>query len=384
MKKEHIIIIFLLLGPILDVTNFLGFPISIFVRGLFLSGITIYLLLQKKDLKLLIPLLLFGITLAIYQFFYLHIGIIQTISAVLKFNYLPVSILFFRNYELKMQKEKILGVILILYIGIYLLSYLFGFSVNIYEKEIGKQGFKGLFSSINEFSAIIIGLLPITTSYLMKIKKYIPMVFLLITSIFCGILTGTKVLMGGILFCIFYLLWQKKDVLFFKQSKKIKMIIILISVVTIFAGGFIFTKTTTYQNMVVQQNFFKVKNIVSYEFINRVVYNDRLTYLNINTKYFLKQNPIKILFGIGIEDTTVKLVEIDIFDILFRYGVLGLSIFIFIIIKSINYHSLDDKSKVVILLLTIIAMTSGHVLIYPAVCIYIAVLTSKNKEKNAR
>ena len=66
-KLNLLIIIFLLLGPILDVTSFLGLPFSILVRSIFLIGIILYLLWYKKSLKLLIPLLAFGLVNLLYQ-----------------------------------------------------------------------------------------------------------------------------------------------------------------------------------------------------------------------------------------------------------------------------------------------------------------------------
>ena len=70
-------------------------------------------------------------------------------------------------------------VILITYLGIYLFSYLFKIGANAYLPTDGKSGFKGLFSSINEFSAIIVCLLPIAVNYLRSKKNYIVLIIIL-------------------------------------------------------------------------------------------------------------------------------------------------------------------------------------------------------------
>jgi len=57
MKSSYLIIIFLLLGPILDVASFLGTSVSILIRGLFLGCIIIYLVIKRKHLKIMIPYL---------------------------------------------------------------------------------------------------------------------------------------------------------------------------------------------------------------------------------------------------------------------------------------------------------------------------------------
>ena len=377
-KLNLLVIIFLLLNPILDVTSFLNLPFSIIIRSLFLVGIVLYLFINKKELKLLIPLLIFSIISFIYQYFYLKFGLTETVSSILKFLYLPVSILFFKNYSLTIEKSKIETIILITYLGIYLFSYLFKIGANAYLPTDGKSGFKGLFSSINEFSAIIVCLLPIAVNYLRSKKNYIVLIIILICSSIASLLIGTKVLMGGIIFTILYLMWNEKN-FFLRQSKKIKIIVISLFVILITISGFLFTKTRTYKNMQVQQDFFKVDNIFSLEFINRVIYNDRLTFLDDNYTYYKNQNIDKKLLGIAINNNDIKMVEIDIFDILFRYGIVGIILFVSSII-TINFKEIKVYDKISMILLVIISLTSGHVLIYPAVSIYFSLAVAKDKE----
>lgn len=378
MKKEYFIIIFLLLGPFLDVASFLGFPISILVRGIFLAGILFYLYITKKERNLLIPISILGIIIFFYQFLYLHFGLLPSVSAVLKFLYLPICLLFFKNYIMPFQKQKLLGMVLIMYIGIYLLSYLTGIGADAYLESDGKSGFKGLFSSINEFSAILVCLLPIVTNYWMEKKQFLLMVILVILSILCSLLTGTKILMGGILFTVIYLIWQERERLFLSRTRNQKIGICSMIIVFSICGCFLFTKTRTYQNMIVQQKFFEVENIVSLNFINRVVYNNRLTFLKENFDYFKNQDVIEILLGIGMENHDIKMVEIDIFDILFRYGIIGFIAFCGTIVVTINWKKINKIDKVSILLLLMISFTSGHVLIYPAVSIYLGIFTSQS------
>lgn len=377
-KLNLLVIIFLLLNPILDVTSFLNLPFSIIIRSLFLVSIVLYLFINKKELKLLIPLLIFSIISFIYQYFYLKFSLTETVSSILKFLYLPVSILFFKNYSLTIEKSKIEAIILITYLGIYLFSYLFKIGANAYLPTDGKSGFKGLFSSINEFSAIIVCLLPIAVNYLRSKKNYIVLIIILICSSIASLLIGTKVLMGGIIFTILYLIWNEKN-FFLRQSKKIKIMVISLFVILITISGFLFTKTRTYKNMQVQQDFFKVDNIFSLEFINRVIYNDRLTFLDDNYTYYKNQNIDKKLLGIAINNNDIKMVEIDIFDILFRYGIVGIILFVSSII-TINFKEIKDYDKISMILLVIISLTSGHVLIYPAVSIYFSLAVAKDKE----
>lgn len=382
MKKEYLIIIFLLLGPFLDVASFYGTSLSVLVRGIYLAVLISYLLFKKKDLKFLLPLLVFSFICFLYQTFYLKHGISSNISMILKFLYLPISIIYFKNYLFPINKEKIFSIILFTYVGVYLFSYVTGIGADAYLESDGKSGFKGLFSSINEFSAILVGLLPVVSLYLKNNKRYLLMILLIIFSLVCALLIGTKVLLGGIIFTIMYLLWLVRKKIFFDRNKIQKTVIVSGIVIVLVSSVFLFTKTRTYQNMVIQNNFFKVESVFSFEFVNKVIYNDRLTFLSDNYDYFLKQDLASKLFGIGIEDYDIKMVEIDIFDILFRYGTIGFLMFIGSIVYLIRFKELKQVEKISFVLFIIISLTSGHVLIYPAVCIYIGVLFSKNIENN--
>ena len=376
MKEELLIVIFLLLGPILDVLAFYGIEINIIFRGLFLLYVIYSLIRKKKDKKFIYLILLFSLGQFVFQKFYLNYSIISSVSSIFRFIYLPCSILYFKNLSFKKyNRNKIILFILITYIIIFLLSYITRIGASAYLDKDGKTGFKGLFSSINEFSAIVIGLLLPAIIYLKKKKNYLLIGLLLLGSILCSLLSGTKVLFGGILLVIGYLLFSERKKIINKYGKK-KVIIIIILLIGIFILAFF--KTRVYNNMLIQQSFFKARRIISYEFLNYVLFNDRLTFLISNFNVYKVSNILNIIFGLGYNYINVKMVEIDIFDILFRYGLIGFIIFVLTFIK-INYKNLEKYEIFTILLLLLISLTSGHVLIYPNVCIYIALINSKKK-----
>ena len=374
---EIYIIIFLLLGPILDITVFYSLPINIIVRGIYLLVITFLLIKRKQNIKLLSLLLMFGITEFIFQKVYLDYSYKDTISNIFKFLYLPLSIIYFKNLKLK-NKERLLSIILFSYIGIYLFSYITKIGVSAYLETDGKTGFRGLFTSINEFSAIIVGLLPIVSSYLKDKKKYLILSILFITSIICSLLVGTKVLIAGIIITLMYLIYQEKEYLYDNKSIIQKIIIIVLMLLMLIGFIYLFTKTRIYKNIMVQNNFFKPKNFN--EFFNHVLFNDRISFLSNNFEYFKSTSLINYLLGIGINNSIVKMVEIDVFDILFRYGTIGIILFIYSMSK-IKFKDLKKYEKLSLILFIAISLTSGHVLIYPNVCIYIGLLSSKSMIK---
>ena len=380
MKKniqDYLIIIFLLLGPILDVFSFYNNPINIIVRTVFLISVIIYLLLTKKEYKYLLPLLVFALILFIYQYLYLHIGLVSTISNILKFLYLPVGMLFFKNYIVPTNKNILLTVILFTYLLIYYFSYITKLGANAYLDTDGKSGFKGLFSSINEFSAILVCLIPVVFTYLKNNKRYLLLITLILLITGCSLLIGTKVLLGGLVFGIVYLLFQERDKLFFNRRSKTKVIIILLALLTLVLGAFLFTKTRTYKNMLVQNDFFKVENVLSFDYLNKIIFNDRFSFASDNFNYFKNQDLSHQLLGISLQDTNIKMIEIDILDIIIRYGIIGFIIFTTISILIIKDTKPTTDSIISLILLVLISLTSGHVLFYPAVSIYFGVLLSR-------
>lgn len=378
---EKVLLIFLLIQPFLDVVATTNYSIlNIIVRGLFLLLIVIYLLFNKKNIAILIStlvsgLILFGINI------YFNLGIVTSISNVMKLYYLPITILFFVNIKNSID-NKIITYVLFIYLILFLSSYIFGFGYNNYKLSDGKQGFRGIFNSINEISAIIIGLLPLALNYLKNKSNYIISIMLIVFTFLVALLTGTKVLMIG-LFIIIIFIYIKSAIKVFKNMSTIKKIISIIVISIIILGGiYLLTYTRFYKNMLVQQKFFKSYNILSIDFINKVLFNNRLTFLKDNFLFYKSQKLINIIFGIGYSNQSIKLVEIDIFDILFRFGIFGLIGFIVPIIYIVKKIKLDKISLFSIILLILISLTSGHVLLSPSVSIYFGYIILINNKIN--
>lgn len=389
MKKNiDFFSIFLLLGPFLDVMSFLEvggkFSVSVIVRTLFL-GFLILLLFKKKKSYLelgiisAISILLFG-----FSYLFLKQGFIGSISSILKLIYLPIVLIYFKNYSWDSDKMKTLEIVLFLYLSIFLLSYVTGVGSNAYLETDGKSGFKGLFSSINEFSAIVVSLLFLVGTFLKKNKNYIRLGILILFSFITSLLIGTKVLLGGILFTLLYFVYLDRKKLFFDQKIQVKAFICVLVFILLVGGGFLFTKTRTYQNMKVQQKFFHADQVLSYEFLNRVVFNDRLTFLKENFEFYKSQDISRKLFGIGIGEYDVKMVEIDIFDLLFRYGMIGVSLFVSIFVLRMGFISMNQEALIASILLILISCTSGHVLFYPAVTIYFGCFSTMKRIENKK
>lgn len=382
---DIMVVIFFLIQPILDVLACFNVGmIHTLIRGTFFCFMIVYLLWNPKMRRWMIPYLLaIGMYLA-YYLFYFHMPLIDTISTTMKLFYLPVVFLFFYVFVSHRLHPSVAMADLTIYVSLFVLSYLFGFGFNNYDPTNStKLGFRGVFISINEISAILIALLPIATKFLLRFKKWFSLFILYGLTIATSLLMGTKVTLGGIVLVILYFMIPKMYRKWKRFSVASKSLSIAICCVILLLGCYLLPFTTMYQNMVIQAEFFQVNQIFSLDFINRVLLNDRLSFLAINWHEFLLANPIEWIFGVGFH-TTYKLVEIDFFDVLFRYGIMGW-ILLFLPI-GLALWKLPKKSVYFFsfVLLLLISSTSGHVLIYPAVAIYFGfpILFSKKCQKN--
>ena len=354
---------FLLLGPFLDVASYLGiggtFSLSILVRTFYLGVLFVLFLRKKKDLGYFFCFTGIGILLFCFSVFYLKHSFFESVSSTLKILFLPLSLLYFRDVSYDEKRDRVLEMVLFTYLLIFVFSYLLGIGADVYLESDGKSGFKGLFYSINEFSAIVVSLFFYVSCQLKKSRHYGRLGLLFFLTIVTSLLIGTKVLFGGILFTVFYLLYLERDFLFFQRTKIEKLGIVIGMCLILFLGCFFFSKTRIYENMKVQQEFFQVNHVFSYDFLNRVIFNDRLTFVGRNYDYFMKQPLLSQCFGIGLGETDVKLVELDGFDLLFRYGIVGFVFFAFaLVIPSYTTAAASAPSVCFIILVFVLSAHS--------------------------
>lgn len=376
---DILLIIYLLVQPLLDISYTLNiFNINSIIRGSFILFIFIYLIRKKKYKESLITIISMFIYILVYLFIYKY-NISDTLSLSLRLFYLPSILLFFYSYDEKINR-KYFVYLLSLYLIIYFICLIFGIGNEIYESGIKKEGFKGLFNSINEFSAIVIMLLGISINYLQEKKKYILCIIYSLIVAILSMTLGTKVILGGVIIIFLYFLYKPFKDYFIKSDLKTKIFTILLLIVITFISSFIITNTTTYKNAVVQKKFFKVNNTLSLNYVNKVIFNNRFSFVKKNHIIYSNSNIINKLFGID-KYINRKTVEIDLFDLFYTYGIIGL-IIILIYIIYIGYKSkLKNFYLFMFILLLLISETSGHVLISPAVSLYLGLIIYLNNKE---
>ena len=294
----------------------------------------------------------------------------ESVSAVFKWGYLLLVLLYFS--QLKMDTlTRWLKVVFFEYVGLYLCSYLFHFGFNIYLKTDGKEGFRGVFQSINELSAILV----ILYYYLLLSWRKKPLFMAVVSLLMIAVclLSGTKVLFGFTLLIFFGVLGSLLREKWSHWTKQKKGGLLLAMAFVMVACILLFFQSNVYHNMVVQQDFFQVKHLFSLDFINRVLFNNRFTFFFRNMTYMKRQSILCWLFGIGASNP-LKWIEIDFFDLFIRFGAFGLLWTCFLFFFFMKQSRFNKLQMLAFLILGIISFTSGHVLLSPAVSLYFGVV----------
>lgn len=378
MKKT--IYYFLLLQPILDILISLQqkylpntLSIGLIIRGILFLLITIYLFKDKSNRKYIYSYLIFILIYLLYDIFILK-SIIPELSNIFQIFYLPFLILFFSKFDNEKINKKFIIIIYFILLNSLLIPYIFGIGFNISEMYSNKEGYIGLYNGGNEISAVLLTLLPIIITYLREYKNKIINILFIIEYTICIILIGTKTLLLGSLIIIFYF--------FYKQLKN-KKIILISGIIIILLSIILLPHTPIYKNIKTSLDYYKIdspNDIFKNNNIDNIIFSRRLYNSHRLYKTYKKSNILNKILGIGrTKILTIKDVEIDIFDIFYSIGILGLIYYLLLLFNIIKNTKLYGIYKFSFILLLIISFFSGHILFKPQVSIYLALLFFLNK-----
>ncbi len=320
--------------------------------------------------------------------------LISEFSYMMKVSFLPILfwglLCFFDDSGFEKEKfDKIFLAQILTYSLLFALPLLTKTSFNTYVD--GSEGFIGWFYAGNEVSAICVLLLPFLYVFLEKKKVFFVLAITITLFLFSTI--GTKVILfGSLLVTIIVLL----ETLIEKKYKANVFAILGVIVCLVMLKN-----STSFRNMnkiiepteptppvvdiveeppVVKEKSWLVKLL-----------SGRDVYI-VSTNEIYKENlgMDTVLFGLGFSNTSSindgaieKLIEIDILDLFYHTGVIGLSINIFPFFyclfeffkiwakKGIEFRGGVLYYGLMILLGCGISCISGHVLINPAVAIYL-------------
>ena len=420
---KKILIFYLILQPIIDIITSLcvryiseSLTLGVFVRTFFMIFIALYALIiinNKDRIKSLIYYILLGIYIIVYLVVcYNQNGmtmILTQIKGVIKNLYLPVVLvaLFYirKEKDIKIENKYFVWTLLG-YTASMFITRILGIAYPAYEVGY-KEGTEGLFFAANEVGAILGILAPLLFIEFFKERKLINIISIFLL-VFSALEIGTKVpflsmvglIIVFIIICIIKL-FEKKNMK--KLINKIGITIVCSLIVILFMGympigknlGVNFVKVISdkLSSENVENNIIKDdtnKNTNS-EINVDITLSGRDAYLANNIERFKNSSLIKKIFGNGYlinaegEVQVNKLVEMDVFDIIFSHGIIGtiliflpvIYMFIMIIINIFkNLKKVIFNEYVILICYSIviaygISLLAGHVLVAPAVAIFI-------------
>lgn len=379
-----IIGVFLIISPFLDLFTSIGIKynidqltIGIIIRGLFMLLMVYYSIFLKDNKKqtiIFLSVIFTYIALFLTKTILTNGNITYETTVIFKTFYFIILSITFINLE-KPIDIKYYITCFTTYLLLVFIPNILNIGFNSYE--IAKVGQVGWFNSANEISTILSILTPILIAYLMSKKNKILSVLYLIIILITFFSIGTKVpILSLAIICGFYFLYSLYKLIRKKDTKKITFILTGLFIIII-STAILLPKTSFYKNIKIHLEYLEVDNIVEIftdtELIDHFLLGSRLKLLSQNIKTYKESSTVEILLGIGAEH---RQSEMDFFDIFINYGIIGFAliatILIILIIKQKPKYTTNTKLS--LLLAITIAFLSGHVLVSPAVSIFIPLL----------
>lgn len=336
------------------------------------SGIYILFITKSKYKK---KSIIYYLLLSIFSIIHILIGnnsYVSSVTQLIKFMFLPIIFIFLLNYNddykiSYIEMKKILKYNVFFILTTILIAKLTNTGFNSYSDTV-TTGVVGWYYSANEISGIITILFPLFLEDILKNNKY--SFILVMYVIFMMMMLGTKTPLLGVLISLIVLFIHilLKD----KNKKNIFKIVFFISYTVI-----LFFNSSYLSNL----------NSGRYISTTNAVFSSRDIYLNNTTREYINHNLEEKLFGLGSTNNKVleKYVEMDFYDLLYRYGIIGFIIFMIpffkIVLKMMEYalshlnnYNYDKMILILITMLSLlIAFFAGHILSAPAVSIYFGI-----------
>lgn len=394
---HKIIIIILLFNPFLDILTSIfinvfkiNFTIGMIYKTVVLFAILYYYFFciknkSKKTSNIFILCIIFYFLINII--YHLMIGSSFKNEFVFTFKsfYFPMFLILVWNiceYKKIDIKDKYLYYTVCIYALTIFVAYITGTSFKSYD--VSKIGAVGWFNSANEVGNIVAICLPICISYVFKSKKIVNyLLFLLI--LLSIIIMGTKTPILSLIICFIY--YYIKVIIQFIKNKKYKLLNYLLFSSFLLIGITILCLPMVpfYKNLIIHLEYLNIHSFNDFfniKLFDHFFLGSRLMFLKNTSIVWLNSDIISYLFGIGIGINS-KLIEMDLFDIFFRFGIIGLIVYIIPIIYLLKHNKVKNNNYLIsIILILFISLIVGHVLIKPSVSIVVSVIIIKYLRRN--
>lgn len=388
-----ILMILVIFQPVMDALTYLQIrysfnflSISSIIRTITLCLIILYLLFTKDKRKEIWFLLIYFIAYLGIQSLILNNDFSNSLNSILTIFYLPSIIIFLNkvNIDKKYFNLKIVMFTYLIYLNLIIVPYLFkygNYANNFYE---GKNGFYGLFYGGNEISNILVIMLPLVIEYLVQEKNYFLIGLTFIELLLCIYLVGTKTLILGSIIISIYFLFKYLRPAYKSLDNKKKYPLWTLLILLIIGTIILLPKMAVTKNIIRAINYygFNLSNIFSLNGLDKLIFSSRLEALGKVSNLYLNSPLINILMGLGKSYVnTFKGIEIDIFDIFFSIGIIGILVYGYLCFKNIKDVKLKGIYLFTFILSIMISLVTGHILNTPNVSIYVGLLFCLNKQE---
>lgn len=373
-----ILLVFLLLVDTLNgILDYNGILLPISVSQIYKLGVVFLLLFRlivtPTYLKYIFGLFALLILPSIYSFALDRIGIggiIQDVIKVFKYLTIAISFYYFKMIFETSKKELFNHYVFWIKVSFWIVAInlclkFVGLGIPMYVT--GNIGSKGYFIAGNEISALLLILSGFLGYYYLVIQNRVLIyIFYGISSLLLGFLISSKTSMMGV-FLIQILILLGSGKLRLNNSKRRGVIKYLIGVFILICVGIVFfiRNSAIYERYTY---FWHKMDILTFVLSSRNLFFKEMLVI-FSQEYSL----IDKLIGVGnyhYEQLASKIIEIDVLDLFFSNGYLG--VFVFIILLLLLYLQIRRNSKrigfpyarlsiLMLILLGILSCMSGHI-----------------------
>lgn len=328
-------------------------------------------------------------------------SIVSKVSDIAKYLTFPLSMLFLYKYTVNGNKLhlKILVYSASIYASVMMIAKLTGTEVPTY-RGTSEYGHSGWFYSGNEISALMGIFYPIVIYYAGKYKTKL-MSYSLLTLTYGLLAIGTKT--SFVVICITIVAMLIFEIaMYIKRKDELSknMLFTLFILLVVIAASAPYSPSLNFmierfEHAKVQAEEEQVEDVQA-AVTENFVFSGRTEYLRKQTEIYNELGFMEKTFGMSesnklvYEDGTRCIVERDMYDILFQYGIFGIIVYfipvIYILIKfAIKVfkdfkNECNEKNYIMALSVALalgISYIAGHVLLAPTVALFLSVVVSK-------
>lgn len=414
---ERIIKYFYILLPVIEmITTYMvintktSITAGMIYKTLFLVYTIIYLLFFDKINKKLNYILLGIFTISIIANVVITMESINVSSLVnkaitiSKYICFPISLIFLYKYHLNGNRVglKTLAHSATIYATIMIIARVTGTHIPTYDSN-PNWGHTGWFYSGNEISALMSMFYPITIYFCSKYENKLMKYSLVVVTY--GLLTiGTKtsfvaivVTLTSILIFEIIMYFAKKQELSKKMLFTIFMLIVVVLASAPYSPSMTFIADRFEKAKVEAESNVNITKEESNKLVyNTFIFNGREVYIDNQLDEYKKAPIQEKIFGLSdskkviSEEGQIGIVERDLYDLLFTYGIFGVVVYfipmliiIWNFVKKVfsNFkEECNEKNLIMVISIVLtlgISYIAGHVLLAPTVSLFLAVIFSK-------